>query len=53
MAYASYACLKLYGVMLHLDGHATCFEDAMLYNDDHYMQNVNCWALCDAKQVGI
>ena len=50
LAYTSYACLNLYSVMLHLDGYATHFEDAMLYNDDYYMQDASCWALVYAKQ---
>lgn len=47
MAYASYACLDLYDVMLHLDGYAMhFFRDAMLCNDDYYMQNSNIVGLC-------
>lgn len=40
MAYVLYACLNLYGVMLHLDGYATR-RGCNACNDDYYIRDAN------------
>lgn len=54
LAYASYVCLNLYGVVLHFHGYATCFENVMICNDEYYMQNAGIVELCGIpSKVGL
>lgn len=43
LAYARYACLNLYGVILHIDGYTTHFSYAIPYNDE--LLDAICWCM--------